>query len=288
MAIEPDGIKECNDLETAVEPLINVEELKKRWLFGVLPIVDEHGNELSDESLQAYLNAAVSIVEHDLDISMVPRRVVEEKDYSENDYYEWGYFHLNNIPVLKVEKIQVVYLVDPGTENTSIEESDDVQPEVVLDIPKNWIRFFKHSGEIRLIPNNRFPANLQIDSTGAFFPELFRRHGMVPQLWRIHYNYGFATGKVPAAVNMAIGLTAAIMAFNTAGDLKLGSGIASTSLTLDGLTQSINSTASAENHTYSAKVKEYGKILFGEPGGRNNGLIKMLRDYYKGESFNII
>jgi hypothetical protein len=277
MSIERDGIKECNEIENAVEPLINVDELKKRWLFGIVPIKDETGNDLPDESLQAFIDTAISMLEHDLDISIIPRRVVEPKDYSETDYFEWGYFHLNNIPVIKINSLKVVYLID-----------EDGTEETVLDIPKSWFRLTDHAGELRLIPNNKFPANLAIDSAGAFFPELFRRHGMVPHLWRIDYEYGFKNGKVPKLVNAAIGMLASIMAMNIAGDLKIGSGIASTSLNLDGLSQTINSTASAENHTYSAKVKAYGDTLFGQPGGRNNGVIKMLRDYYKGSSFNII
>lgn len=287
MSIEENGIRECNSVESALEPLINVQELKDRWLFGIVPIVAEDGSVVSDETLAAYIKTAVSMLEHDLDISVIPRRVIEKKDYRQNDYYEWGYFHLDNIPVIDDPKVSVVYLLNPSNPN---DDNSPLVPETVLEIPKNWIRIKKDSGELRLIPNNRFPANLQIDSAGAFFPELFNRHSMVPDLWHIEYSYGFKDGKIPAIMNAAIGLMASIMAMNIAGDLRIGSGIASISLNLDGLSQSINSTASAENHTYSAKVKEYGKLLFGEPGldGRNQGIVQNLRNFYRGSTLNII
>lgn len=285
MSIEEDGIRECNSIETAVEPLINLEELKTRWLFGILPIISEDGEELGDEALQSYIDTAISTIEHDLDISLTPRRVIERKDYYQNDYYEWGYFHLNNIPVIDNPKISVVYLLNP---TDPLDPDSPLVPETVLEIPKNWVRIRKHSGELRLIPNNRFPANLAIDSAGAFFPELFNRHSMVPDLWHIEYTHGFQAGKVPKLINAAVGMMASIMAMNIAGDLRIGSGIASLSLNLDGMSQAINSTASAENHTYSAKVKEYGRVLFGEPGGRNSGIIKILRDFYRGETLQII
>lgn len=283
---DKDGIKDCNDVENSVGPLLTVEELKAKWLFGVVPIIDENGNELSDDTLQTFINTAISMIEHDLDISLVPRTITEQKDYFENDYYDWGYFHVNNIPVIDIKKIEVVYLLDPVDPN---DDDSPTVPEAVLKIPRNWIRLRRIDGEIRLIPNNKFPASLQIDSGGAFFPELFRRHGMVPQLWWITYTFGFENGKVPTMVNAAIGMLAAQMAMNIAGDLKLGTGIAALSLDLDGMSQAINSTASAENHTYSAKVKELGRLLNGDPGDKGQpGILQILRNYYRGTTLNII
>ena len=43
---------------------------------------------------------------------------------------------------------------------------------------------------------------------------------------------GFKDGKVPMAINMAIGNMAAIQALHIAGDLVLGAGIASSSLSV--------------------------------------------------------
>jgi hypothetical protein len=218
------------------------------------------------------------MIEHDLDISIMPRQEVEEKDYFGNDYWDWGYFQLNNVPVSDVSSIVVTFL-----------RNEDGTPENILDIPTNWIRLREHDGIIRLVPNNKFPAQLQVDAAGTFFPEIFRRHSNVPQLWTITYTAGFKDGKIPIILNTAIGLLAAILAFNNAADLLLGAGIAATSLSIDGLQQSITSTASAENHTYSAKVKEYGKLLWGESiNSPNRGIIRSLRDFYQGNRLNII
>ena len=41
----------------------------------------------------------------------------------------------------------------------------------------------------------------------------------------------------------------------TAGDLVIGAGIANISRSIDGLSQSIGTTASAENSAYSARIK---------------------------------
>lgn len=277
---EKDGIRECNDQLGYLQPIINVQELKDRWLFGTSQnLIDNDGNEMTDETLQNFIDSAISMLEHDLDISITPKCTREEKDYFANDYWEWGYFQLNNVPIIKINSIKVEYLSERNP------DTGEILPVNVLDVPPEWWRIREHDGLIRLIPNNRFPANLQIGAGGSFFPELFRRHSMVPQLWGIEYEHGFKNGKVPSVINMAIGLLAAIMALNIAGDLILGAGIAGSSLSLDGLSQSVQTTSSAENHGYSAKVKEYQGQLFDPKKG---GIIEKLRKYYQGETLNII
>src|SRR5690606_14359064 len=104
----------------------------------------------------------VSMLEHYLDISISPVKNYEEfKDYHLTDYAEWGYFHLNNYPVKCVRKVELVYFRD-----------QDGEPISVQEIPNNWLRLQAHDGILRMIPNARFPANLQISQNGAFFPEI--------------------------------------------------------------------------------------------------------------------
>jgi hypothetical protein len=263
---------------TQLEPMISVSQLKQRYLFGVLDkITDSEGNPISDESLQAYINNAVSMLEHYLDIAIMPRCETEEKDYYANDYWQWSYFQLNSYPVIEIESIQVTYL-----------RNENQQPEVALDIPLNWVRLSKDTGIVRLVPNNRFPAQLQIGQGGTFFPELFRRNSNVPSLWTIKYKHGFADGKVPVLMNNAIGLIASLQALSIAGNLVLGAGIASTSLSLDGLSQSISTTQSAENSAYSATRREYTEVLFGKTKDDPNSVVRILKDYYKGAGIFIV
>lgn len=273
---DKDGIKKCNNVSKKVEPLLTPKQLKERYLFGI-QITDDEGNEISDRALQQYIDNAVSILEHDLDISITPvYDHVEEKDYRLNDYADWGFLMLNNYPVIAVSKIEMVYFRD-----------EDGNPETIQEIPTNWIRLQNHDGIVRLIPNARFPANLQIDQSGNFFPEILRTH-MVPNLWRLTYDYGFEDGKVPAMVNQAIGYIASIQALIIAGNLIIGAGIASESISLDGLSQSVQTTQSAENSGYSATLREYQALLFGKTKDDPFGIVKILRDYYKGESVNIL
>lgn len=271
-----EGLKLSNKVFKKVEPIIGVEELKKRYLFGIT-IEDEEGNELPKESFQQYIDNAVSMLEHYLDISITPViGEVEERDYRLNDYADWGYMQLNNFPVIALQKIELVYFKDK-----------DGNAETVQEYPQSWYRLQSHDGLIRLIPNARFPANLQVDQTGNYFPEVLRSH-MIPHAWRITYDHGFEDGKIPVVLNQAIGLLAAIQALMVAGNLVIGAGIAAEMLSIDGLSQTIQTTQSAENSAYSATIKEYQRLLFGSREADPFALLNVLERYYKGETINIL
>ena len=264
---------------TQVEPLLTVEKLKNTYLFGTLHFPDSNGKELTDDDIQTFINNAISMLEMALDIAVMPRKKREYKDYFLNDYYEWGYMKLNNYPVIDIESIDMVY-------NKSQPNGDDF--DAVVEIPKQWIRLDPDTGIVRLIPSNRFPSQLQIGANGSFFPDIFRRNSHVPHMWRINYTHGFREGCVPSALNAAIGLIASIFVMNILGDLIQGAGIAGTSISLDGLSQSIQTTASAENHGFSAKVKDYARQLFGDKSLGAKGIVEILKDYFKGQSIDII
>lgn len=271
-----DGLVFDNSYNVKGEPLITVEKLIKTYLFG-LNIKDNSGNPLSPETYQQYISNAISMLEHFLDISIAPvKEFVEYKDYRMNDYTQWGYYQLNNYPVLCIRKIELVYFRDANGD-----------PEVVQEIPTNWMRLQAHDGIVRLIPNARFPANLQISQNGNYFPEILRTD-MVPHLWQITYDYGFDVGKVPTLLNMAVGIIAALQALIVGGNLVISPGIAGSSISLDGLSQSIQTTQSAENSAYSATILDYSKKLFGQTKDDPHAIMTILKNYYKGTDINII
>lgn len=272
-----DGLVLDNTYNKKGEPLITVAKLKATYLFGVIIRNRETNVEYSEEAYQQNIDNAVSFLEHYLDISISPvKRFEEFKDYRINDYAEWGYFQLNNYPVKCIRKMELCYFRD-----------SDGEAIAVQTIPNNWLRLQAHDGLVRMIPNARFPASLQISNTGAFFPELLRSQ-MVPHAWKITYDYGFDPGCIPTLLNQAIGTIAAINSLIVGGHLILGAGIAGTSISLDGLSQSIQTTQSAENSGYSSVIKDYSDKLFGKTKDDPNAILRILKDYYKGEVMNII
>lgn len=273
-----EGLSKDNSINKKVEPLITVEKLKNIYLKGLNMKDPNTGEEFDNETYQQYIDNAVSMVEHDLDISIIQKvGEVEYRDYNFNDYYDWGYIALNNYPIIEVESMEMVYFKDNDETDVSVQT-----------IPDSWIRLQAHDGIIRLIPNSKFAANLQISETGSFFP-LILKTNMVPHLWKITYSHGFCDGGIPILINVAIAYLAAIQALITGGNLIIGAGIASSSLGLDGLSQSISTTQSAENSGFSATILDYKKLLFGQnQEDAKNSIMHKLRMFYKGETIGMI
>jgi hypothetical protein len=260
------------------EPLVNIKQLKATWLFGVKIRDKETGAEFSEDAYQNAIDTAVSLLEHYLDIQISPIKAFKEyKDYHRTEYYDWGYFQLNNFPIERVNSIRLVYFRD---DNGEVDETQSIT------IPGNWIRADGTDGTIRLVPNGKFPGNLQIGSTG-FYPELFSV-AQVPHAWEINYDYGFCSGQVPVLLNQAISMVAAIICLITAGHLILGAGIAGTSISLDGLSQSINTTQSAENSGFSSVIKDITDKLYGTTKDDPFAILKILKNYYKGQTITIL
>lgn len=258
------------------EPITTVERLKETWLFGVKIRDKETGEEFSDEAFQNAIDTAISLLEHFLDISIAPvRDFVEFKDYSLNDYQDFGYMQLNNFPVIGIKKMEMVYFRD-----------QDGQPMTMQEIPLSWLRLNPHDGIVRLVPNTRFPANLQIGANGGYFPELLRAQ-YIPQAWKITYDYGFGDGQIPTLLNQAISMIAGIICLITAGHLVLGAGIAGSSISLDGLSQSIQTTQSAENSGFSSTIKDIADKLYGKTKDDPFAILTILKNYYKGQQMHV-
>jgi len=64
-----------------------------------------------------------------------------------------------------------------------------------------------------------------------------------------------------AALTQAVLLTAAMMPLDVAGDLIVGAGIASYSVSMDGISENVNTTSSATNSGYGARVIQFQKEL---------------------------
>jgi hypothetical protein len=273
-----DGLITFNNVSSKKsEPLVNIQQMKDTYLFGVKVRDRETGEALSDDAYQNALDTAISILEHYLDISISPvRQFTEYKDYHLNDYVEWGYMQLNNYPVESVTSINLVYFRD-----------DNGDPITITTIPTSWIRLENHDGTIRLVPNTRMPSQLILNQGGAFFPELLRMPN-IPHAWQVVYDYGFCSGQVPVLINQAIAMLASIIILVTAGHLILGAGIAGTSISLDGLSQSIQTTQSAENSGFSAVIKDYKDLLYGKTKDDEFAILRILKYYYKGSQMNII
>lgn len=71
----------------------------------------------------------------------------------------------------------------------------------------------------------------------------------------------YRVSTLPSDIKQAIGYKAALLPLDVAGDLIAGAGVASISVGVDGIHQSVNTTASSTNSGYGARVLQFEREL---------------------------
>lgn len=233
-----DTSKEETTVEVSCDGLTR-EELVTNYMFG-LELVDPKGNPFPESMIIGYLNSAISYAEGLFDICLTKQTVVDENhDYERNDYMNWGYIQLFKRPIQKVTKLQLMYGTRPS-----------------FEVPIDWIKIDKMGGKIQLFPSSGNSNALIINQSGVIFG-LNQRWSYAPQMWSVDYEAGMNANEIPPELKELIYKQATCNIMTVWGDLILGAGIASQSISIDGLSQSIGTTQSAMYGGASARVESY-------------------------------
>lgn len=244
--------------------IISVSELKTNYLFG-LDLTDDTGTEYPDTLYQWFIKSAVSWLEIKLDLPIRPKSITDERhDFYREDYAHYMWMRLKEFPVIDVESISMVL---PGE-------------EIVQTFERDWIHVQKESGQINIVPGTGGSGSILMGAGGAMLPFLRGRHRHIPDVFRVDYTAGFETGEVPDIIRDVVGKVASFGPLNIAGDLLGGAGIASQNLSIDGLSQGYNTTSSATNAGYGARLLQYKMEL--------KDVLPTLRRYYKGAGLTIV
>jgi hypothetical protein len=241
----------------AIRGVLTVEQLKARYFFGV-DLTDASGNPLSDAVFQHYILGAIRWFEHQLDIPILPTSFLERHDYYREDFTAFNFIQLDNYPVICLDEFRVQY---PSGQN-------------VIVFPNEWVRLNNVEGQVQIVPTAGTLSEILVGQGGSFLPAIYNGLDYLPHLFEITHQAGFEPGKVPRNIIDVIGKFAALGPFHIFGDLIAGAGIATVSLSLDGLSQNIGTTSSATNAGYGARVGNYLKEIKEQ--------IPLLRRYYKG------
>ena len=241
-------------------------ELRNLHFHGI-SFQDGQGNEMPDSTIQHFIEAAIAHTERLIDIP-IRRKVSSDVtpgaddgsyggDYIRSEWRNYYYAKLPEAPIISVESAQLVF---PGSDTPA------------FDFPLDWLRLEKQSGDMYIVPGSGATA---LGSAGILYngsmPYVFGRTGIIPGIYRISYTCGF--DPVPADVKELVALQAGVSIFDQLGDLILGAGIATTSLSMDGLSQSVGTTSSATNSGYGARTGAYKK--------RIKEMTEALKSYYK-------
>ena len=217
-------------------------EMLETYFYGI-KLTAQDGKIISEEMMKFYLQAALEEVENSLDIKMIPQIISEDKDFQFNDYMAWGYMVMT-YPIVEGFKLE-------GYINDVIQ----------IEYPKEWLSVKQtndkknFSRNLHLVPTNGTATSNSVVFSGIT-PHLgFFGNKQIPNYWRPQYCTGFH--KLPFDLLNFIGKMASINVFHILGDIILGAGIASQSIGIDSLSQSISTTSSATNAGYGARVTGY-------------------------------
>jgi hypothetical protein len=244
-----------------LEPLITVQQLKDRHLFGVSlygakdPSTGKAAP-LNDSILSDLIAGAVSAAELQLKIDIFPKKRREKQPFDINLYNSFGYLQLNHMPCTSIDKL-------------SVNPSNNID---VYVLPKEWIEgAFLVKGQVNIVPLSvAFVQGTTVSqsSGGAFFLNIMGNRGWVPAFWQCEYTSGFPNGMVPRIINDYIGSRAA---FEVLSMLALAFARANShSLGIDALSQSISTPGPqifrgrlTELEEKMARIEKKVKMIFG-------------------------
>jgi hypothetical protein len=221
------------------------EKLKRKALFGI-PLVSRLANppeQISDETLQDYINESISKIEHVLDIYIKPIAVEEDHDFDKEFWRQsFAYFKLYHPNVIQIDRIRLRFINRiPNTEDGLVSDDPDANVNrdgIWLDIPREYV-YFKQEGTIQIIPAYGQSLSGWVVSalSGVQFYALTRTDFTVfPGAVRVKYTCGFEDGKIPAMISALIEYTAAVDILSSLGPLIFP--FSSVGVSMDGVSQS--------------------------------------------------
>ena len=217
-----------------------IDELKDFYLFGA-NLTDDAGRPYPRSQYEWYLRSAIGWMERELMVSLKPKAQVERQDFQFSDYLQYGYLQLDCKPVLSVDTVEFM-----------------LGSQALFTVPNSWLAIDNETGVVRVVPTQGALANVFLSASGQYVgPGIIMYQTNFPQFFRITYRHGFGLGQIPPEIKDMIMKRASLGPLNIAGELLIGAGIASTSTSAGGVSQSIGTTSSAENAGYGARVKQY-------------------------------
>jgi hypothetical protein len=239
--------------------ILTADDIRYTYIWGV-DARATNGDSYTDEQIKFHINSSLAEMARRLNITIKKKRLACEPrkrqlkrgiDYDEEEaYYTYRRERVQRSGMITTRKKPVLELtrLDLLTRNEKI---ISLLGQYQLDKTKGLIQFFNRplrtSDSVRAVYNAIMP----------YGQDQFNSH----LFYAIDYVAGFENSDaVPEDLRAAIGKMCAIEVLNIVGDGLLA-GFSSSSLSLDGVSESFSSTQSATSATYGARIKEYGDEL---------------------------
>ena len=243
---------------------LTADDLRYNYCWGIDMLAsDLAGSDVDDEQLKFAVEAALAEFEKHFDIDIRKRiykttpsedmvRAPEwqegvdytdkemEYDFDPAQWRNYGFIQLRHKPVISIERAELYSAWD----------------QKILDV-LDWIRLYEKSGQLNIYPkgSTMFGTGYMGSGIIAAMPGLYS--SKYPQGFKIDYTTGCETSDyIPNDLRNAIGMLATLNVLGSVGD-GLASGFSSSSVSLDGLSESFSSTQSATSAWFGARIKSY-------------------------------
>lgn len=270
----------CDSEKDTQNQIVSIEDFKKQYLYG-LPL-EKDGVSIPDEVFTNFINVAVEQIEMLLNLKLSKTIITEQKDFRFDDWKNWSY--------VKATYPVVCPIALKGYLGTTKQ----------AEYPRQWLvsRITSdnklYSRIMYMVPAyNAASGNQNMIVTTGVVPALNWYAGSqgnhIPCYWTLKYVTGWS--KVPNEIVDAICKMATLQILPILSDIQMGNGnsqiqgsgigwgISSKSISIDGLSQSLSSTA-PQGGVFAARTKQYQDAL-GDTAGKNSGELQRLIDYYK-------
>lgn len=199
------------------------------------------GDAFTRSFLVGAINSAIASAEMTFDISIGLKEIEDEYHDVELGYFNsYSYTPLNIRPVKEVKRVDYMF----GNRQ-------------LIHIPKDWIQ--THASAITIFPTSGILSQ-QMENAGFILPYMAHSN-YLPNGVRVSYTAGIEKKDIPYNLIEYIFKLAANSIFEVWGDQIIGAGIASSSISIDGASESIGTTQSAMYGGASARILEYRKDL---------------------------
>lgn len=220
-----------------------------------------NGSMFTDEQIQWFIDAATAEMARQLNITIVKRRIkseftVEQKnlkkgvDYDDEETpYDFSFRKIQRYGMIQTKQRPVLNVTRCTLINKGQNDDVDLLPSVIPDKKNGVLKFLKRPWK---------PSDTHVgisDSISRYGAETWNSH----LFYAVDYDAGFeSSDEVPADLRHMIGKMAAISLLNVIGD-GLMSGFSSSSLSMDGVSESFSSTQSATSSFFGARIAVYQK-----------------------------
>jgi hypothetical protein len=235
--------------------ILTADDLRLTFMWGV-DFRASNGQPYTDEQIRFFINDAIEQIERELKITIRKTRVACEPDRgglrrgadydAEESCYTYKRERVQRNGMIKTRKrpVRSVSRLDLLSRN---EKATSLLNAYTLDKNKGLIKFFnrppKTGDSLRAVETAIYPYGAETRDNNLFYA--------------VDYIAGYENSdQVPADLRGVIGKLAAVSLLNNIGR-GLMSGFSSSSLSLDGASESFSSTQSATSAYYGADIKEY-------------------------------